>query len=49
MNVGKQVPEFEYSSWMFTRPIRRGICALLRDNPDIEVTCDADDGIQASE
>ena len=27
--------------------VRRGICALLRSDPDIEVTCDVADGVQA--
>ena len=27
--------------------VRRGICALLRSDPDIEVTCDVADGLQA--
>jgi DNA-binding NarL/FixJ family response regulator len=27
--------------------VRRGICTLLRSDPDIEVTCDVADGLQA--
>jgi DNA-binding NarL/FixJ family response regulator len=27
--------------------VRRGICTLLRADPDLEVTCEAADGIQA--
>ena len=40
--------EFAYSSSMDHETARRGICALLRSDPDIEVTCDVADGLQAA-